>query len=361
MYFHYAVIVHGPGSNDCLFALQLGEKGDLLYMSDEKKMITIIMAIYNKGEYLSEAVESILMQEGEYKYKIIMINDGSTDNSKEIAMNYVEMYPDKIEFMDNEINRGYMYSLRKGFGEIKTPYFTVLDPDDYWISKNKISKSVSFLELHKDFSMYCTNYYLEYMDKKRKSGVESGVSYAIMNDISELIYVQTSAVVFRNFFTQDILGAMDKCIGDNRDFAFEGDTFRDILALHFGKGYFENSCDSVWRQGSGEWSTLHGLEQGILNCCGVYRIFEFLLLLHDTKNAAGCLVLSYQSYKQTLAVLFQLLLSCEADNWKGSNYLKKHLKQHGIKKGLTEDITLEDIMNVILDMSRKYKSYGLPK
>ncbi|MCQ2014190.1 glycosyltransferase [Clostridium butyricum] len=94
-----------------------------------KKLISIIIAVYNLENYIQECLESILSQEFD-NYEIILIDNGSTDNSIEICQNYSEEYPDKIRYVKlpnpTIIGRPYVYGVNNMNGE----YFMNVDGDD---------------------------------------------------------------------------------------------------------------------------------------------------------------------------------------------------------------------------------------
>ena len=84
------------------------------------------MPVYNAGRYLSQAVQSILEQT--YKdFELIIINDGSTDNSKTV----IESFNDnRIRYFENEKNSGIVYSRNKGLKLAKGEYIGMFDADD---------------------------------------------------------------------------------------------------------------------------------------------------------------------------------------------------------------------------------------
>ena len=123
--------------------------------------ITILMPIYNKEQYIAEAIESVLMQEMNYNFQLIIIDDKSVDKGLEIARKYQSKHPKKIRIITNEKNEGCLAATLKGYEQTKTEYFCVLDPDDYWIDKNKLQKAIDFLDTHSDFTMYVSNTYIK--------------------------------------------------------------------------------------------------------------------------------------------------------------------------------------------------------
>lgn len=98
----------------------------------EKEKISVVVAVYNKENYLRKCFDSIINQ----KYKnleIILVNDGSTDNSKEICEEY-EKKDNRIKFIDS-INQGASSARNLGLKNVTGDYISFIDADDF-ISEN---------------------------------------------------------------------------------------------------------------------------------------------------------------------------------------------------------------------------------
>ena len=97
---------------------------------------SIIIPVYNTESYLKKCIDSVLNQT--YKdYEIIIVNDGSTDNSKDI----IEEYQNKYEFIKviNQDNQGLSMARNNGIKKSLGDYFLLLDSDDY-IEKELLEK-----------------------------------------------------------------------------------------------------------------------------------------------------------------------------------------------------------------------------
>jgi glycosyltransferase involved in cell wall biosynthesis len=91
--------------------------------------LSIIIPIYNVEPYIAKCLDSILSQDMEPdQYEVICINDGSPDNSKEIALLYAEKHPNII-FIDQE-NQGVSVARNRGLEMAKGNYVAFIDPDD---------------------------------------------------------------------------------------------------------------------------------------------------------------------------------------------------------------------------------------
>ena len=102
--------------------------------------VTVIIPSFNYGEFLSRAIESVLNQDYSGKIEIIVIDDGSTDNTKEEA----EKYLGRIRYLYQE-NGGKASATRLGIAAANGKYLFNLDADD-WFLKNKITTMVSLFE-----------------------------------------------------------------------------------------------------------------------------------------------------------------------------------------------------------------------
>lgn len=90
---------------------------------------SIIVPVYNTEQYLERCIESILKQTYE-EYEIILVNDGSTDNSKKIIREYQKQYPEKIKVVSKK-NGGLSSARNKGVSKATGDYILFVDSDDY--------------------------------------------------------------------------------------------------------------------------------------------------------------------------------------------------------------------------------------
>lgn len=91
--------------------------------------ISVISGIYNCADTLEEAIESILKQTFS-DWEWILCDDGSTDETLSIALNYQKAYPDRFIVLRNEQNEGLNYTLNRCLREAKGTYIARMDGDD---------------------------------------------------------------------------------------------------------------------------------------------------------------------------------------------------------------------------------------
>ena len=126
---------------------------------DESKKISILMGIYNCAATLTEAIDSIISQTYT-NWQFIICDDGSKDNSYDIAKKYEKMDPDRFVVIKNESNIGLNSTLNRCLKIADGDYIARMDGDDV-CAPTRFQKEVEFLNSHPDYaivSMYMTTF-----------------------------------------------------------------------------------------------------------------------------------------------------------------------------------------------------------
>lgn len=110
---------------------------------ERKVRVTVIMPCYNAEKHIAEAIESILGQTYR-EFKLLVIDDGSTDKSKEIIEKYAKM-DDRVRVLFNSENRGQVYTRNRGLDACNTEYTALMDADDV-APKYRLEEEVIFLD-----------------------------------------------------------------------------------------------------------------------------------------------------------------------------------------------------------------------
>lgn len=102
-------------------------------MSKYKYKFSVIIPIYNVESYLEETIESVINQSigFEENIEIILVNDGSPDNSEEICIRYRDQYPNNIKYIKQK-NAGVSAARNNGIKYANGEYINFLDSDDKW-------------------------------------------------------------------------------------------------------------------------------------------------------------------------------------------------------------------------------------
>jgi glycosyltransferase EpsE len=118
---------------------------------DRKYRISVIMGIYNCAPTLAEALDSLLAQTYQ-SFKVIMCDDGSKDNTIEVAQQYVNKYPGKFILIRNEKNMGLNFTLNHCLKYADTEYTARMDGDDLSLP-HRFEQEINFLDEHPDYAI----------------------------------------------------------------------------------------------------------------------------------------------------------------------------------------------------------------
>lgn len=116
--------------------------------------ISVIMGLYNCAPTLAEALDSLLAQTYQ-AFKVIMCDDGSTDNTVEIAQEYVDKYPGKFILIRNERNMKLAATLNHCLEYVDTEFTARMDGDDISLPE-RFEKEVNFLDEHPEYGLVST-------------------------------------------------------------------------------------------------------------------------------------------------------------------------------------------------------------
>ena len=108
-------------------------------------MISIVTPVYNAAAFICQTMEMVQAQTYT-DWELILVDDGSKDNSCELIEAYLQENPDKrIRLIKKEKNEGAALSRNRGIKEAKGRYIAFLDADDVWLS-HKLQRQMEFME-----------------------------------------------------------------------------------------------------------------------------------------------------------------------------------------------------------------------
>ncbi len=118
-----------------------------------KPSVSVIVIFLNEEKFIEEAVESVFAQTYD-DWELLLVDDGSTDDSTRIALRYAERYPEKVRYLEHpgHRNRGMSASRNLGVSHAKGEYIAFLDSDDVWLP-HKLEQQVTILGSYPEATM----------------------------------------------------------------------------------------------------------------------------------------------------------------------------------------------------------------
>lgn len=116
-------------------------------------VVSVVIIFFNEARFLAEAVDSVLAQT--YGgWELLLVDDGSTDASTEIARSYAAQQPGQIIYLEHpgHTNRGMSASRNLGIREARGEFVAFLDADDVWLPR-KLEEQVAILESYPQAGM----------------------------------------------------------------------------------------------------------------------------------------------------------------------------------------------------------------
>ncbi len=121
--------------------------------ASEPPLVSVVVPLYNQGRYLEEAVHSVLTQT-QPRWEMIIVNDGSTDDSLKLAKAILQKANDPRIRLVSQPNSGKGKTRNRGVAETSAPYICILDADDM-ICPEYFSVAVKLLDSNPDVGWVC--------------------------------------------------------------------------------------------------------------------------------------------------------------------------------------------------------------
>lgn len=225
-----------------------------------KKRVSVVILAFNHEKFIAQALDSILSQQVEFDYEIIVHDDASTDSTVEILKHYQQAHPEKIRLILQTENQ---FSLGKPLYDNLLPhcqgeYIAVCEGDDYWGDEHKLSIQVDYLDCHPD--VFISGHDAKVVDERGIVKAQSKLPKSYQKDFSAIeikkgqAWLLTGTWVFRN---KPIPQAIE------RRRVINGDTFLLTLFGQYGGSHHHNDIKPAYYRvhSGGIWSSRNKQEQ----------------------------------------------------------------------------------------------------
>lgn len=125
-------------------------------------LVSVICLCYNHAPYLRQSLESILCQETDFDFEVIIHDDASMDNSATIISEYEYMYPKQVFSILQKENLSKSKRCFRDFvyPKLRGEFTAICEGDDYWCCQKKIQRQISYMRNHPECSMTASAAYV---------------------------------------------------------------------------------------------------------------------------------------------------------------------------------------------------------
>ena len=173
-------------------------------------LVSITCITYNHVNFIRDAIEGFLMQETTFPVEILIHDDASTDGTADIVRDYEARYPKLIRAIcqeENQYSKGRL-TYKSMLINSTSKYIAMIEGDDYWIDKKKLSKQAIFLEKHSDYSACFHNIELVWQGVSPIPNFypKPLIDPTFQEIIKHKRYVHTSSIFLRSEYVKNMPG-----------------------------------------------------------------------------------------------------------------------------------------------------------
>lgn len=216
--------------------------------------VSVGVITYNHEKYVARMLDSLLSQQTDFEYEIIVGDDLSKDNTRAILREYQQRYPEQIRLLlhDKNLGNNGRFNALKVFAAARGEYIAQFDGDDYVTSPHKLQRQADLLDAHPEYPACFHNATVVYEDNAVPPALlnvdyrkpEITVEDLIGED--EVFFIATSSLMLR----RDQFEAFPEPAWVDR--SSSGDIPRNILIAARGPiGYLDESMVVYWKNRGG--------------------------------------------------------------------------------------------------------------
>lgn len=170
-------------------------------------LVSVCVPTFNHAPFIKSCLESILNQQADFSYEILIGEDDSKDGTREICLKIAEENQDKIRlFLRNEEDKVHLFGRKSGRGNhlalytnARGKYICICDGDDLWIDSQKINKQVAIMEKYPSASLCITNTILERNPEQSPPGIPDSFKVFSSSELYRIFYMgHISSWMIRN-------------------------------------------------------------------------------------------------------------------------------------------------------------------
>ena len=152
------------------------EKDHWVERSDTAKLcrnpvVSVHMVTYNHERFIRQALDSVMMQQCDFPFELVIGEDCSTDKTREICFEYQARYPEKIRVLyakENSFKRHHsqIINVWRVTKSCRGEFCAWLEGDDYWIDPHKLQKQVDYMRTHNNVGLLCAGVVVDWGERQ---------------------------------------------------------------------------------------------------------------------------------------------------------------------------------------------------
>ncbi len=221
---------------------------------NDAPLVAVFMLAYNHEKYVAQAIESVLMQQTNFRFVYFIGEDCSKDNTRAICQEYERKYPDILRVICTKENslRQNSENIWKATHESGAKYLALIEGDDYWTDPNKLQKQVDFLEANPDFSFTFTA--IDVVDETGGKQLNKKHTHKFEKDVLTIDDFILAYVSLAHWATIVMRNIMPHPMPEFYYRAFSGDVFTTIVLADKGKVKYFPEVSAIYRNHAGGWT-----------------------------------------------------------------------------------------------------------
>ncbi len=204
--------------------------------------VSVLMLAYNQLQYIDDAIRSVVLQQTNFDYELIIGDDGSTDGTMARCREWQQRYPNCIRVLDHRENVGLARNFVRTYNQANGKYIAICEADDFWTDRHKLQIQVDFLDSHPEYAM-CFHRVVNYYQTDGSKSLSNGGQKPVMtiNDVALCNYITNVSVCYRGGRDLIPLPAW-------MDQVTSYDLVMHLLSLQHGKVYYMRRVMAVYRK-----------------------------------------------------------------------------------------------------------------
>lgn len=239
--------------------------------------LSVLMITFNHEAYIAQALDSVLAQQTDFEFEIVIGEDCSADRTRAILLDYQRAHPDRIRLLLHANNVGMHANFAATYAACRGEYIALLEGDDWWSAAHKLQRQVDLLDAHPEVTecFHAVEKVIEGPTGQTQEGtpfpsLDRPTRYRL-HDVLHDFFIPTPSVVLR----RSALGELPALFGrmNNPDWMIHA------LCGHVGKIAFIPEVMGCYRvHAAGVWSALpriKAIEKSIVSAGVLEELFDF--------------------------------------------------------------------------------------